>query len=499
MPATQVLIVGAGPTGLVLALCLAHRRVPFRIIEKNAGPGEASRAVAVQARTLELYRMLGVADGAVKRGIRIETIRLRAGGREAARLPVRTIGEGLSPYPYVLCLAQDDHERYLIEKLAEFGVSVEWNVELKSMSQDGNGVRAILSHAAGTEEVCEAAYLCGCDGAHSTTRHALGIDFPGGVYPQDFFVADVKTEGAWRTDLTANFGPDTLCLILPVRSSGMDRLIGTVPPPLSGRQGLTFEDVRPEAERLVGVRVTQVNWFTTYHVHHRVAAHFRVGRAFLSGDAGHIHSPAGGQGMNTGIGDAFNLAWKLADVIQWRAAEAILDTYEPERIAFARRLVATTDAVFRFIVDPGLRGRLVRGVLLPFLAPLFTSFAAVRRFMFDTISQTRISYRDSTLSEGQAGRVRAGDRMPWVAALDNFAPLSLDWRVQVHGEPAQGLKDVGLPLDVYPWTAAAYRAGLRRNAAYLLRPDGHVALAWPGDGRELETYLERHGLRFGRS
>ena len=500
MPASQVLIVGAGPTGLVLALWLARHGVPFRIIDRNGGPGQASRAMAVQARTLEFYGQLGFADEVVAAGVKIEAIHLREGGEEAARFSFGDIGEGLSPFPFVLAYPQDDHERFLVGKLAAAGVAVEWGVELRSFTQDGARVRAVLDKA-GTEETCEAAYLCGCDGAHSTVRRGLELDFPGGSYDQLFYVADVGVAGAPGTDMFMNLGADAFALMLPVRSSGAKRIIGIVPGELAGRADLTFEDVRPGAEALIGARVEAVNWFSTYHVHHRVAARFRVGRCFIAGDAGHIHSPAGGQGMNTGIGDAVNLSWKLADVLGGRADAALLDTYEAERITFARTLVATTDRAFQGMVGRGRGNQFLRTWLVPHLLPLLTGFSAVRRLMFRTVSQTRISYHDSALSAGKAGDVGGGDRLPWVpgAGDDNFAPLrALAWQVHVYGEARPGLSaaELGLPMHAYAWNGAAEEAGLGRDAAYLVRPDGYVALASPeGDAGAMREFMGKVGLR----
>ena len=283
----------------------------------------------------------------------------------------------------------------------------------------------------------------------------------------------------------------------------MKRLIGTVPLALVERDDeLGFGELQPFVESLLGVQVEQLNWFSTYKVHHRVAERFGVGRVFIAGDAGHVHSPAGGQGMNTGIGDAFNLAWKLADVIQGRAGAALLDSYEPERIAFARKLVETTDRAFKNMVDQSWSGRMLRTRLLPMLAPMVTEFAAVRRAMFRTVSQTRINYRESVLSEGQAGEVHGGDRLPWVpsAAGGNFASLrALAWRIQIHGTTSPALAEVaarrGLPVDRLDWSAAAAEAGLAPDAAYLLRPDGHVALALADqDVARLEAYAVRLGL-----
>src|SRR5262245_57566404 len=210
------------------------------------------------------------------------------------------------------------------------------------------------------------------------------------------------------------------------------------------------------------IDVHRVNWFSTYHVHHRVADRFRSGRAFLAGDAAHIHSPVGGQGMNTGIGDAVNLAWKLAAVLQRRANEAILDTYEPERIAFAKRLVATTDLAFTGVTSATAIARALRLRVVPLLLPALFELEAFRRLAFRTVSQTAINYRECALSEGCAGHVRGGDRLPWVAfdpdhgGPDNFAPLtSLEWQVHVYGSVVPAIRalcaDHHLALHGFTW------------------------------------------------
>jgi hypothetical protein len=254
----------------------------------------------------------------------------------------------------------------------------------------------------------------------------------------------------------------------------------------------------------ISIDVERVNWFSTYRVHHRVAAHFSKGRAFLLGDAAHIHSPVGGQGMNTGIGDAVNLAWKLAAVVRGRADASLLDSYEAERIAFARRLVATTDRAFTAVTSSGAVARFIRLHLLPLLLAPAYSLNAARRFIFRTVSQTAVNYRESSLSEGRAGRVRGGDRLPWVklADTDNFAPLtSVDWQVHVYGEDTAELKsacqDHKLPLHVFPWSVAMRRSGLRRNAVYLVRPDGYLALADAAGGAAgVLSYLQDRKVNF---
>ena len=492
----QVLIVGAGPTGLVLALWLARSGVSFRIIEKNDGPGQASRAMAIQARTLEFYRQLGIAEQVIASGIRVRGGHLREGSRVIANFPFDDIGSDISPFPFVLSFPQDDHEHLLVKCLEEAGIRVEWSTQLIQCKEEGQQVNATLRKG-DAEEHCEFAYVCGCDGAHSTVRQGLGLNFPGGTYEQLFYVADVQPNGlAFDDAVNACLSPDSFILAFPVRSSGMFRLIGIVPQEIASHENLTFEEIRPYVKKQIDVDVHRVNWFSTYRVHHRVADHFRHGRIFIAGDAGHIHSPAGGQGMNTGIGDAVNLAWKLATVIRGRTNPAVLDTYESERIAFARTLVATTDRLFQFAVSNDLQAKLMRGVFLRYIAPVALRFRAARKAQFRLISQTRIHYRDtSALSRGAAGDIHGGDRLPWIESQNNFQPLGLlDWQIHVYGAATDTLRTVAtrwnLPIHSFPWDKQAESAGLARDAIYLVRPDGHIALAQPDQNvAQLEKLL----------
>jgi len=504
---TDVLIVGAGPTGLVLGLWLTHMGVSVRIVDQTAEPGTTSRALAVQARTLELYRQLGLADTVVARGRKVLGANFWVSGRKVARFPLGDVGNDLSPFPYAVIYPQDEHERLLIERLAEAGVDVERRTGLVSFEDAGDRVIARLKRDDGSEETCEASYIAGCDGARSTVRETLKIGFQGGAYQHLFYVADVEASGpVMDGEIHVGLDQTDFLAMFPLKADGHARLVGTVREEAEREdENLSYDDVSRRVVEWMRIKVERVNWFSTYRVHHRVADHFRKGRAFILGDAAHIHSPVGGQGMNTGIGDAVNLAWKLAAVLHGRASASIFDSYEPERIAFARRLVATTDRAFTAVTSRGAIARLFRLHLAPLLFPPLFRFAAVRRFMFRTVSQTMVNYRDSSLSEGRAGEVHGGDRLPWVemnadGGLDNFAPLSsMDWQVHVYGDVAPDLKTVcearRLPLHIFPWRHEMVRAGLHRNAIYLVRPDGYVAMADPeGIAAAVTAYLDAHQI-----
>jgi 2-polyprenyl-6-methoxyphenol hydroxylase-like FAD-dependent oxidoreductase len=507
---TEVLIVGAGPTGLVLALWLVSLGIEVRIIDKTAGPGTTSRALAVHARTLELYRQLGIAGEVVERGLELDAINLWVRGQHVGRADFGDIGQGLSPYPYILIYPQDEHEALLIDHLRRHGVEVERRTELVGFEERDGRVIARLRRSDGAEAVQEAAYLAGCDGAHSTVRAELGITFPGGTYQRVFYVADVELHGAVDNgELHGALDEADFILVFPLRGDHSARLVGTIRPESEARvDELGWEDVSHAAAERMSITVDRVNWFSTYRVHHRVADHFRHERAFLLGDASHIHSPVGGQGMNTGIGDAANLAWKLAATLTGRADATLLDSYEPERIAFARRLVATTDRAFTLVTRDGPLARGVRMNVAPMVFPALMNRPAMRRFMFRTVSQTLVRYRASDLSEGSAGSVHGGDRLPWIGGRDgsggdNFRPLaSLDWQVHVYGEVPPSLAEaaarVELPVHGFAWNADVKAAGLAQGAAYLVRPDGYVALADPeASAVKLERYLDGHHLRLG--
>jgi len=502
---TDVLIIGAGPTGLILALWLTKLGVKLRIIDKTAESGTTSRALAVQARTLELYRQLDLADAVVARGHKVPAINLWVTGKPAARLSFETVGSDLTPYSFLEIFPQDEHERLLIDRLAAAGVLVERRCELIGFKDEGDRIVARLRDPEGRENICAAHYIAGCDGARSVVRETIGTGFPGGTYRQLFYVADVEASGpAINGELHADLDEADFLAVFPLAGTGRARLIGTVRDDRADHADtLKFADVSDRAINHLKLKIAKVNWFSTYHVHHRVSDHFRKGRAFLLGDAAHIHSPAGGQGMNTGIGDAVNLAWKLAAVLARRAPDILLDSYEAERIGFARRLVSTTDRAFSFVTADGRIADLVRTRVAPVVIPGVLAFDAVREFIFRTVSQITLNYRGGPLSVGTAGRVHGGERLPWVAVngKDNFASLAeMNWQVHVYGTPPADLlawcDDRGISLHAFAWRNEHAVAGLARDALYLLRPDTYVALAdSAGAPSALDRYFADRNIR----
>jgi 2-polyprenyl-6-methoxyphenol hydroxylase-like FAD-dependent oxidoreductase len=501
----DVLIVGAGTTGLVLALWLAKQGIRPRIIDKNSRPATTSYSLSVQARTLELYRQLNLADTVVARGHKVAAVNLWVKGAPEARLVFEKIGGEQTPYPFLLIFPQTEHERLLIDQLEQAGITVERQHELLGFTDHGDHVTAHIQ-GPDDEEFYAARFIAGCDGARSTVRETLGIGFAGRSYDQVFYVADVMGNGqAFDGELHIDLDEADFLALFPLPTPGRARLLGTLSDERANRaERLTFADVSARAIQHFQLEITAVTWFSTFHVHQRVCAQMRKGAAFLLGDAAHIHSPAGGQGMNTGIGDAINLAWKLSAVLRSQAPATLLDSYESERIRFARRLVATTDRGFRFATAPGMFADLLRTRLVPPLLARMTHLEAMRNYLFRTVSQINVNYRGSPLSRGMAVQVHSGDRLPWVQVdgRDNLTSLcELNWQVHVYGKAGEDLtawcQVREIPLHVFPWREAYEAAGLERGAVYLLRPDGYVGVAeLSGSVMVLEDYCTDHGLDF---
>jgi 2-polyprenyl-6-methoxyphenol hydroxylase-like FAD-dependent oxidoreductase len=506
---TDVLIVGAGPTGLMLANQLGRRGLRALIIDRHAGPALQTRALGVHARTLEIYAQLGIIGRALELGKPATGANIWARGRHTARVPIGETGRGVTAYPYVLILGQDDNERIMGERLRDWGAAVQWNTELTGLAQAPDHVVATLRQPDGSTRTIKAAWVAGCDGARSAVRELNGIGFPGAPYEHVFFVADTVAAGNMVPDeLNVYLWRKRFHLFFPMRGHDHWRIVGILPDELAGRKDLVFEDVLPtlHSEAGTGISVTHCTWFSTYRIHHRAAARFRDRRCFLLGDAAHIHSPVGAQGMNTGLQDAYNLAWKLALVVGKRAEARLLDSYEEERLPVARRLLETTDRAFMVVVNDSWFVGMLRTHVIARIAAFALGLAPVRRFVFRLVSQIGIHYRGSAVSESAPGlpegAPRAGDRFPWLQLRfsgggpveDLFGKLDgLGFHLLVAGQPAPVPGDLVRVLEIpaNPENDAELaRAGIPATSFYLLRPDGHVGLCGARiDAGQVERYL----------
>ena len=511
---TDVLIVGAGPTGLMLANQLGRRGIRALIIDRHSGPAQQSRAMGVQARTLEIYSQLGIAGRALELGRRGTAANMWANGRHTARIPIGDIGRNLSPFPCILMLGQDDNEQIMGDKLRDWDLAVQWNTELIAMAQHPERVAVTLRLPDGANQEISAAWVAGCDGARSSVREMCGITFPGAPYEHVFFVADTEATGDMvAEELNVYLWNKGFHLFFPMRGKDRWRVIGILPPELRGRDDLTFDDVIPCLRQEAGIRLSfaSCSWYSTYRIHHRSATRFREQRCFLLGDAAHVHSPMGAQGMNTGLQDAYNLAWKLALVIKGQAGVQLLESYEQERVPVARRLLNTTDRAFMLVVADNWLARLFRTWIMARVAAIGMRFNCIRQLAFRTVSQIGIQYRGSDLSQTLPGlpaaAPRAGDRFPWLHLQlrahsppeDLFAILDdTRFNLILFGQdlPPEGLSNQGGLMHIHcipddpDNDRERERVHIPMPSFYLLRPDGHVGLAGIQlEGEVLSGYL----------
>jgi 2-polyprenyl-6-methoxyphenol hydroxylase-like FAD-dependent oxidoreductase len=540
----DVLIVGAGPTGLTLAAQLRSFGISFRIIDRNPERTHESRALAVQARSLEVLQSLGLGEMLVERGK--ASARLTIHFENA--LPVQTtLGEFAASdtrFPFILFVSQAETEAVLGDHLAVAGVVIERGVELIDFAAVGDAMDCVLRAADGQEERVLARFVAGCDGAHSTVRKRATISFQGDAYRHDFLLGDVEVDGPITSNtLHAFAGRSGVAVFFPLRSPRTWRVIAMAgaarhierergAPEESLSSALSLQELQATADRATGgqLRLRDPAWLARFRLHHRQAEHYRAGRVFLVGDAAHIHSPVGGQGMNTGIQDAWNLGWKLALVVQGRANPFLLDSYEAERWPVGRFLLRYTDRLFGIFVramSAGAMAAWIRRNVAARVLPRVLASSRLRASAFRFVSELGIHYRDSKLvTEGVPQLTvgpRAGERLPdaklvcagtivhlQAALSGRFLNLLLcgppdRWdgpKVAALGARYASLLNIHyLAKDESPGILvdasgdALARLGLRRDAElaqYLVRPDGYIGFRCAGsDLAPLTTYLER--------
>ncbi|QTL02823.1 FAD-dependent monooxygenase [Aquabacter sp. L1I39] len=500
-PPSPVLIVGAGPTGLTLANALLTLGIPFRIVDKLAAPATVSKALAVWSGSLEAFGALGLAERFIADGMRMETLRIGDNSHPLAAMP---IAEGVdSPYPFTLILPQSRTEAILTERLAESGIAVERGVELLGFTEAGRVVEARLRHPDGEEEEAACSFLVGSDGARSAVRRGLDIPFEGFTEPQTFILSDTQMDGPLDpSSIYIWWSAAGSVALFPV-TPGVWRTFAMREDPASDEPPTLEEIQRHLTASGLGVVAHDPTWLSAFRVNERLVASYGRGRVFLAGDAAHIHSPAGGQGMNTGIQDAMNLGWKLAAVLSGRGvADALLGSYEAERRPVARAVVAGAAQKLRFgMVSTSTATRVVRDALVSVASRL----PVVRRKLQAELSETDIVYDSGPLLEaverlstsgapasGHRARDAAlGDARLWSRFSGARHTLLLLGPPGAHGALRAHAARIGSALGIEESEAPELlqRYGFSEPGWVLVRPDQFIAARGPArDDRAFLAY-----------
>jgi 2-polyprenyl-6-methoxyphenol hydroxylase-like FAD-dependent oxidoreductase len=492
-----VLIAGAGPTGMTLAMVLRRLGVDVRIVDKAAARTDQSKALVIWPRTLELLDIQACVQPFLHAGQPVVAARILAEGKLLLQVRLDT---ARSIYRAALMIPQSDTERLLEEQLTCLGTQVERPVELAAFSAGENGVAATLRHGDGHEESLTASHLVGCDGAHSAVRHGLGVGFEGVTLPSDWLLADLSLDGTLRCDeIVVCWAPEGVLVLFPI-SAARFRVIADVvtegkqapPPSLEAVQRLL--DQRGPC----GLRARDPIWMSNFHINERKVKSYGSGRVFLCGDAAHVHSPAGGQGMNTGMQDAFNLAWKLAMVWHEHARPRLLDSYSPERSAIGDQVLRNAGNLTRIAMlrNPILQA--IRSLAVETLGRI----PALRQRVVDQLTEIDLGYRGTGLTvtpqpHGASHHPAGGDRAPDVAltgdvaltvALAGDAPSAATATSRLHGLLGRGrfavlsvvASPVSLPASLEPIAVAAQAQAspdYDSGHVYLIRPDAYVMLS----------------------
>ena len=521
MLVATVLVVGAGPTGLTMAIELARRGVGVEIIDASAGPALETRALGVQARTLELFDKIDVADAFIANGLPVAVFSVFSVFSENKQI-VHVNMRGLdTPYPFTLMLPQRETESLLATRLAELGVKVRWRVELTALTQHPNAVQVSLRHADGTVKPAEVEWLVGCDGARSTVRSKLGVPFAGTAFEENFAVADLRMDWSLPHDqFYAFLNRGNFVAYFPM-PSGAYRIAVGYPKGHAPQGDVSFAELEHAVERCspLGSRVTEVDQTARFRINQRKVKRHSGERVFLAGDAAHVHSVVGAQGMNTGIQDAFNLGWKLAAVAHNRAPCELLDTYQTERAPVVSRLVKGTRTFTRLV----LLGNPLATAARRGIAPRVMSRPHPQRTLARALSELDITYR-SRRGIGRRSPLAAGDRAPnvqvrnrstgtVVGLFDVFdhkrhtlmivAPARPDG-VAAAGSHTDRVRVLQVARDDESASAAgdsviddpqgevAKRYCMPTGGYALIRPDGYIgALGVDGDADNVSRYLRK--------
>jgi 2-polyprenyl-6-methoxyphenol hydroxylase-like FAD-dependent oxidoreductase len=485
----DVLVIGAGPVGLAMAAELARYGLSVRIVDKSSQPTDKSKALVLWSRTLEMFDRMGCTSTFVDAGLKVTAANIVAGNREIARITLNGVA---SPHPFALLLPQSDTERLLEQHLNNLGVEVERSTELQQFTAADDHVVSTLINPQGQQQTVSSQWLIGCDGAHSAVRHELQMDFVGDTMPSNWVLADVQLAGAPNPgEITVLWHTDGVLVIFPIKHDRY-RVIADVGDTVhdTAPADPTLDDVQALLDRRGpgGVQASSPLWLAGFQINERKIANYRAGRVFLVGDAAHIHSPAGGQGMNTGIQDACNLAWKLALVTRnLCASEPLLSSYSIERSAVGDEVLKNAGRLTSIAIMKGEARQSIRN----HLAALVFGLSPVRRLAADTLTELSIGYPNSPLTISHPHfhhGPSAGDRAP---IRESEIPVSTGNtpRFAVFAKADQACPQF---LALYSaLVEPTLRQPFHEDGLWLVRPDGYIALATKsGDWQQAAAFLD---------
>lgn len=452
---TDVLIVGAGPVGLFLANECARRGLRWRIIETGPTQSKHSKALAIFPRTLEIFDMAGVVAPFLQAANRVTNVAIVAHGRRLAHM---RFAPEESPYAFIAMVPQDVTERLLLAELRRKGGDVEYDTTFQSAEQQDDGVTVRLNRK-GVPTTLRASFVVGCDGAHSAVRHLLNLQFEGAAYDASFLLADVQTNDTIPADelllCPSEFGPVAVFPMSAVRRrivATVDHLDGDAPSLELVRQIL--------AQRAPsGIEARELHWSSYFRIHHRHVRQLRVGRIFIAGDAAHIHSPFGGQGMNTGLHDVWNLAWKLDLFLHGHGNERLLDSYGTERLPVIRHVIATTHQLTKVMGTPNKLAQALRDAVIPMVSRL----APFQHAFVQRLSELGVAYPGSPIVEGPGKRYFDDSLRGGTGIGSRFLVMADDRNRSVARQLSESFPDI---VEVRPW---------RNPGITLVRPDGYIA------------------------
>jgi len=517
---TEVLIVGAGPTGLMMACQLAIHQVSFRIIDKSDSPSANSGALILQARSLEIFEKMGIANEALKEGRIADKVNILFNGKRVTTTSIKAIGEGLSQFPFLLMLEQSKTEKLLIKFLSEHGHSVDRGIQFKSFTQNSEETTSVLMLSDKSEQSITAKYLIAADGGNSTIRELLKIPFTGKTYPKPIFIMDCTAKTDFKPgEINFVFSDSTVAGFFPLSGSRW-RIDGSLPKEMESLQTIKSEDIEKKLHLWTKINFTAEDndWFSVSHSHLKYAGSIKAGNCFLAGDAAHVNTPVGAQGMNTGLQDAYNLAWKLAFVLKLKAKPQLLDSYSTERQGISKGFARYADVVFKLVTNTNSIVKYLRMHIMKLffgvIFPLLEKRKSFRKMFFKSISQIDIHYHNSILSLTESeqyfphGAPSTGDRLPYVEFsfkgehTTNYKilnPASFNLIVLANTLPSE-LKKIAehysLAVTLIPKlreTKSVYnKLCITQSGFYLIRPDMYIALQSANmDTHHLEKYLKQ--------